>query len=126
MHDPRQSLTTARLVMIAAPCILVLGALIPSANAEPDHRRVHVEYADLDLSEDAGRATLDRRLNRAIRNVCRAPFTRSARAATHARTCAEQVRESVLAQRDTILANATKGHATHTQSIATQRDHGTR
>ncbi|MGB3470608.1 MAG: UrcA family protein [Erythrobacter sp.] len=124
MHDPRQSLATARIIMIAAPCVLLVGALTSPVNAEPDHRQAHVEYADLDLSSDAGRAALDKRLNRAIRDVCRAPFTRSVRAASQARACAEKVRETVLVQRNAILARASRSDGAHMRDTATARDTG--
>jgi UrcA family protein len=45
-------------------------AIAPAA-ASPSKPATHiVRYADLDLTSDAGRATLDRRINQAVRMVC--------------------------------------------------------
>ncbi len=48
--------------------VCLVGATAP-ANAEPV-RTATVHYADLDLANSAGRATLDRRLLSAARSVC--------------------------------------------------------
>jgi UrcA family protein len=45
-------------------------AIAPAA-ASPSKPATHiVRYADLDLTSEAGRATLDRRINQAVRVVC--------------------------------------------------------
>ena len=49
------------------PIILIASAVA----ANPAHAQTRiVSYADLDLTSPAGQATLDRRLNTAIRQVC--------------------------------------------------------
>jgi len=50
---------------------LALGAAIPAIAAEPlSIESRTVATADLDLSSEAGRASLDRRLARAVSDVC--------------------------------------------------------
>jgi UrcA family protein len=45
-------------------------AVSPAAAASSDPATHIVRYSDLDLSSKAGRATLDRRINHAVRMVC--------------------------------------------------------
>ena len=57
------------------PKILLLAALmaqgLPAATATGEQApSVRVGYADLDLTQEAGRRTLDRRLQRAVESVC--------------------------------------------------------
>ena len=106
MTDPRQSLAMARIGMVIIPCLLVITALITPAQAEPQKVQSRVEYADLDLSSAAGRAALDKRLDVAIRTVCRTRFSRSVRVVVEARACMAEVYEDVRPQRDAILAKA--------------------
>lgn len=46
------------------------AAAVPAAAADPEIRSQTVFYGDLDLASDAGVAELDRRIDRAARNVC--------------------------------------------------------
>lgn len=106
MTDPRQSLAMARLAMIIVPCLLTIVALTGTATAKPDHNTVHVDYVDLDLSSARGRAALDARIERALRDVCRTRFSRSVRAAAQMRACLTETRRSIAPQRKAILARA--------------------
>jgi UrcA family protein len=45
-------------------------AIAPAAAAPSAPATYVVRYADLDLASEAGRATLDRRINHAVRMVC--------------------------------------------------------
>lgn len=54
-----------------APIALALAATSPAfANPSEQPPSVTVSHADLDLSNSAGRATLERRLTSAIKRVC--------------------------------------------------------
>ncbi|MEP9360293.1 UrcA family protein [Sphingomonas sp. KR3-1] len=54
---------------LIALSLLAASAAAP-ASAQQAGASVHVRYADLDLSTDAGRQTLDRRLAAALDTVC--------------------------------------------------------
>jgi UrcA family protein len=49
---------------------ILAGAASPALAAPPAAQTRIVSYADLNLASAAGRATLDRRLDRAVRAVC--------------------------------------------------------
>lgn len=64
---------TTKPLAIAAALTLTLGSAIATvtpAYAATESRQIEVSYADLNLETDAGRATLERRLDKAARNVC--------------------------------------------------------
>lgn len=106
MQDPRESLPTARLISLCLPLILLIVALVAPVDAKTATRRVEVPYTDLDLTLETDRAKLDQRLARAIRDVCRVPFSRSVRSATEARACFEAKREEFSIVRDRMVAAA--------------------
>lgn len=54
--------------MLAAAAAVAAGT--PAAATDTATRTVKVRYADLDLSTRAGRATLDRRIDAALEQVC--------------------------------------------------------
>lgn len=98
---------------------LALTAAITSFVASPafaDNNEVKtpsasVEYEDLDLNSDAGRETLDRRVNQAIRTLCNAENrgVSAQRRATQCRLAARasatpQVRFAILDAKGTTLA----------------------
>ena len=60
-----------RTVLAAASATLVATGLSAAANAQSrEVRTALVEYGDLDLTSDEGKATLDSRIRGAIRTVC--------------------------------------------------------
>jgi UrcA family protein len=74
--------------------------------AEPNLNRAVVNYEDLDLRSPEGRAKLDRRLEDAVKAVCRTPHSRSVRVASETQACIAQLREDVSQLRDQIMAEA--------------------
>ncbi|MEL7739235.1 UrcA family protein [Citromicrobium bathyomarinum] len=76
------------------------------ALADPGENRVAVRYDDLDLRSTAGRTILDRRLDDAIRKVCRSPHSRSVRVASETKACIAQLQEKVAQLRNRIIAEA--------------------
>ena len=58
--------------MFARTMIAAAGALLLStpALAQPEAKSTTVSFADIDISSDAGRAQLDRRVRNAAANVC--------------------------------------------------------
>ena len=67
---------------------------------------VTVSYRDLNLHSAAGRAELDRRLDRAVRAVCPAPDLRNLREVRAADACRETALTAANRQRDVALASA--------------------
>jgi UrcA family protein len=78
-----QSLALALAVAVAAP-----------ATAADEAPRVAVRYADLDLSTTQGQRELDRRLQKAAREVCgtQEKITGSRLGSEHSRECYREVR----------------------------------
>jgi UrcA family protein len=74
IHPSTQSGRIRRLIMYIRHTLLAAFAsmiAIAPAAASPSKPATHiVRYADLDLTSEAGRATLDRRINQAVRVVC--------------------------------------------------------
>lgn len=63
--------TIARILFASASLILTGTLAVASASAaEPEVRQTTVHYADLNLSNAAGRKTLEHRLNAAAERVC--------------------------------------------------------
>ena len=58
---------TAGAALLAATCLV--GAVAP-AQAQDDVRTQSVRYDDLNLSNNAGRATLEQRIRAAAKSVC--------------------------------------------------------
>ncbi|MFL0355109.1 UrcA family protein [Erythrobacter sp. GH1-10] len=106
MTNPVHTLAISRLIALTLPLILALGAIPGPARAAPNESRVAVDYSDLDLTEEAGRATLDRRLKQAVRRVCDAGQTRSVRVATETRQCIAEKRAEVEEVRSAVIARA--------------------
>jgi len=80
-----------RITIVAAAA--VLGVM--SAPALATQRSVEVSIADLNLSGEAVRATLETRLARALRKACGArPSARDLSGVSGYRTCQERARES--------------------------------
>jgi UrcA family protein len=59
-------------LIIATTCaaLLSMSAGASAAQTEGDLRRASASYADLDLSRESGRATLERRIGFAVERVC--------------------------------------------------------
>ncbi|MDZ3831052.1 MAG: UrcA family protein [Sphingopyxis sp.] len=73
--------------ILAAASLAVAGAAAPALADENVGQSVEVPYGDLNLSTAEGRAQLDQRINRAVRNVCRIEDYRDARQMAEHREC---------------------------------------
>ena len=91
---------------LALAIAATLAASSSPALANPGENRVVVSYHDLDLRSAAGQAALDRRLDVAVRKVCRTPHSRSVRVATKTQDCIAKLREEVAQQRARIVVEA--------------------
>lgn len=84
----------------AATLATALAVPVP-ALAQTATRSVSVDYSDLDLTSDAGRKTLDKRIAAAARAVCPAPLrtgTRIVKPDACLSTAMKSVRESLAAK----------------------------
>lgn len=59
------------LALTLAAIGLAGSAVTPTLAGETETMTVHVQYNDLDLATPEGQARLDRRLEKAVRTVCR-------------------------------------------------------
>lgn len=84
--------------MIAMLSTLALFLAPVAANHGPD---VRVSYADLNLASPAGRAELDRRIDRALDTVCPAAPTRLLAEVEAVERCRAEARTQIDAQRMT-------------------------
>lgn len=94
------------------PLPLLLATLAAPAQAQPQESThiVHVSYADLDLSRPSDRKALDRRLGRALDQVCGTvrpgfinPAPESLRCRAEARRAVAAARAQAVAQRATAV-----------------------
>ncbi|MBU7579932.1 MAG: UrcA family protein [Porphyrobacter sp.] len=59
------------LALVAATAGLASTAITPALAGEAEPRTAKVSFADLDLGTSAGQRTLDKRIEKAARQVCR-------------------------------------------------------
>ena len=59
-----------RTFAFAAALLVTSVTLAPAVMAAPEQETTIVTYSDLDLTTEAGREALDRRIDRAARSVC--------------------------------------------------------
>ena len=79
--------------------LALTAAAILAASAQPAlAESAVVGFADLDLSTSEGRAALDRRIDRAARNVCRMTGPRELREMMASRRCYEVAIDSTRTQ----------------------------
>ena len=72
---------------------------VSSAAASPSAPSTHiVRYSDLDLTKEAGRATLDRRINHAARMVCGSAASATLQGKLSVEKCYATARASAKAQ----------------------------
>jgi len=91
------------------PLALILSpAFVPlTAQAQPADASVRIAYADLDLSREADRATLDRRIDRALEQVCPAERAGYLTPSPEARRCQAIARQQIAEARQQALAQRT-------------------
>jgi UrcA family protein len=105
-----------KLIITAA----ALAALSPAATfAQDAPRQVQVSYSDLDLSTEAGKAQLNRRIETAVRGDCESQGRNDLKSSMAVRSCTDEARakarsevQSKIASRTapTVVATATATH----------------
>lgn len=85
---------------VAAAGLSTFTAVGPAMASEAG---VTVQHADLNLASAAGRATLDRRIDRAARQICGTALTVELELAGEVNACRADVMAEARAQRDAIL-----------------------
>jgi UrcA family protein len=90
-------------VGLSALATVALFASFPAAASEPD--QVRVAYSDLDLTSDAGQATLNNRIRNAVKRVC-APVTPSASSYLEHKACKRAAYAGARSQMQIAVARA--------------------
>lgn len=91
--------------LIPLALILAPAALPLAAQAQPQTAAsVHVSYADLDLSRAQDRAALDRRLARAVEQLCPTERAGYLTASPEALRCQASTRQQIVEARQQALA----------------------
>ncbi len=88
----------AAILAVAAAAVGTAAVLAaPAAATEAVGERIAVTYSDLDLATKTGQQTLDRRIDRAARNVCHMDDLRTGRATppSRERRCYTETMHSV-------------------------------
>jgi UrcA family protein len=86
------------------PLALIAAAIAATPAAADQGRRV--SYADLDLTSESGIATLDARIDRAVRQICGSASPSDLRGRHYVQRCRTETRASVQARRSDALAQA--------------------
>ena len=98
--------------------IAAVSATAPLAASEREApRTVHVRYADLDLTTLPGKATLDRRIARALRDACPEDPELGLVRQPEAMRCRRSALAQVALQRSNVLAAAEARVATRTMAL---------
>jgi len=95
---------SVRTLLITAVAVTAAVANVCPAQARSPSNQVTVSHADLNLDSAAGRATLDRRVAGAVRQLCGRFAPVQTGLADTSRDCAEAAYSSAAAQRDAIGA----------------------
>jgi len=107
-----------RTVFTAAFATLVATGLSATTNAQArEVRTAFVEYGDLNLLSDAGKATLEGRIKGAIRKVCGSYNTRDVRDMMDHSKCRKQASRSAKQATVTILTAAAEGKLKDTAMV---------
>lgn len=84
--------------------LATLSLLFATPAADPVAAQVSVPYGDLNLNTAAGQTELDRRLARAVNEVCPTPDLRVLRQVSAFDACRQAARRSATQQRQIALA----------------------
>jgi UrcA family protein len=98
-----------------------LASFGPAAYAQPIEtvRSIHVSYADLDLGQAAGRATLEARVGHAVSKLCRMPSGSDLEAMSRYRGCRKSAWSGARPQLAAIYGGARYASRAQT-AVATQ------
>jgi UrcA family protein len=95
------------LIRIVLPAVALACAAFTPVAAKAEAISVAVPFGDLDLTKDAGRRTLDQRLERAVRTICGgAAPVRDLSQLQNYRTCILGARTAYQSQVEIALNNA--------------------
>ncbi|MGZ8310582.1 MAG: UrcA family protein [Allosphingosinicella sp.] len=95
--------------------VLAASLFVVPANAQylaPASATQIVEYADLDLGSDAGRAVLDRRIRAAVQTACGTSSSADPRSRESVRACRAETLSLAIAQRDRAIETALRSAPT--------------
>ncbi|OHD03911.1 MAG: UrcA family protein [Sphingopyxis sp. RIFCSPHIGHO2_01_FULL_65_24] len=105
--------------------LLILAALATAsfgqpafAQTAPANPTVVVQHKDLDLRTERGARTLDRRIWRAVVEVCGTPSDFDLEGKNDVRECRRDTMRVASAQADLVVASATRGEPIRVTSIA--------
>ena len=87
-------------------CAALVAAALAMPAAASQHGSAKLHYADLNLSSDAGRATFERRLDKAARIACAAYPTRILTIEAAGKRCMKQAIAEARPAVDAVLARA--------------------
>lgn len=104
--------------------LLILAALTAAsfgqpvmAQSAPADASVSVQHKDLDLRTDAGTKKLDRRIWRAVVEVCGTASDYDIKGKNDVRQCRRDTRRVASAQADVVIANASRDQLIQVSSI---------
>ena len=93
-------------LMIAATTLIPASVAARQVDGDSDQLTVRVSFADLNLDSPGGRASLDRRLSRAVDLVCGTPRTANFDEAATINACRKIAEASASSQRQVAVAEA--------------------
>lgn len=80
---------------IIVPALTAVSLAVITSPVSAESKSVAVQYADLDLANPAGRATLESRIKAAAKNICGRAEVRRVRDGTDQQNCLREARASV-------------------------------
>lgn len=105
-----------KLLILAALAAVSIGQPV-SAQTTPANQSVAVAHKDLDLRTKAGAKALDRRIWRAVVEVCGSAPDFDIAGKNDVRECRRDTRTLASAQADVLVANASRGQAIQVSAI---------
>ena len=93
----------------AATIALGTAAAFAAPVAAQDAPQVSVSFADLNLSSESGTAILDRRINKAISDVCGGMAPRDVRRNLQYKSCVKETTAAVQPKRDLAVSDYRQG-----------------
>lgn len=105
-----------KLLILAALAAVSIGQPV-SAQPSPAKQSVAVAHRDLDLRTEAGTRALDRRIWRAVVEVCGSAPDFDIAGKNDVRECRRDTRALAAAQADVVVASASRGQAIQVSAI---------
>ena len=104
-----------KLLILAALAATSVGQPVLAQSA-PDSPSIAVQHRDLDLRTEAGAKSLDRRIWRAVVEVCGTASDFDLKGKNDVRQCRTDTRLAASAQADVAIADASRGQAIQVSS----------